>query len=301
MTDEKRKILGLDAVVKGKREAPLKVALYGPEGIGKSTFGADAPAPLFIAAEDGTNHLDTARVAPGSYLEVLDVLNALAIEAHQYKTLVLDTLDWVEPLVFAHVCAVHKKPDIEAFGYGKGYQAALDEWRVLYSYLERARAKAGMNIVLLAHSHVKTFKNPAGDDYERYEMKLHKLAGGVAKEWVDILLFANYEEFAQRDEKKRIRGTDTGARIMHTSHRATWDAKNRHNLPEVLPLGWAALMEAIAVGEARPATEVQAEIISLTGGLTEENQKKAHEALARAGEDPVKLAQLLNWVRTKQA
>lgn len=299
MAEEKRKILGLDAVVKGKRQAPLKVALYGPEGIGKSTFGADAPNAIFIAAEDGTNHLDVARVSPENFLEVLDVVHALATQPHDYRTLVLDTVDWLEPLVWAHVCAEHKKPDIEAFGYGKGYQLATDAWRLLFSYLERARAK-GVNVVLLAHSHVKTFKNPAGDDYERYEMKLHRLAGALVKEWVDILLFANYEEFAQRDEKKRIRGTDTGARIMHTSHRATWDAKNRHNLPEMLPLGWASLQEAIAVGEARPAEEVRSEISLLSGGLTEEKAKKAGEALSRAGDDPVKLAQLLNWVRTQQ-
>jgi hypothetical protein len=287
-------------VVKGKQKAPLKVALFGPEGIGKSTFGADAPAPLFIAAEDGTNHLDVARVAPSSFAEVLDVLNALATEEHSYQTVVLDTLDWVEPMVHRHVCDAHKKPDIESFGYGKGFQLATDEWRLLLNYLERVRARAGMNVVLLAHSHVKTFKNPAGDDYERYEMKLHRLAGALMKEWVDILLFANYEEFAQRDEKKRVRGTDTGARIIHTSHRATWDAKNRHNLPEILPLGYAALMDAIAVGEARPAAEVRAEIVLLSGALTQEKQKKVEEALGRAGDDALKLAQLLNWTRTQQ-
>lgn len=238
----------LDAVVKGRQQRPLRVLLYGVEGIGKSTFGASAPAPIFLAPEDGTAHLDVHRLpVPTTWEEVIEAVRMLAVQPHAYRTLVVDTVDWIEPLLWAHICQRDGKKDIEDYSYGKGYVAALDQWRVFVAELERMREKTGMAVILLAHSWVKPFKNPEGDDYDRYELKVHPKAGGLLKEWTDVVLFANWETFAAKDEKtKRVRGVSTGARLVYTTRTAAYDAKNRYDLPESLPLDWGEFCTAVA-------------------------------------------------------
>ena len=275
----------LDAVVKGRQQRPLRVLLYGVEGIGKSTFGASAPAPIFLAAEDGTAHLDVHRLpVPQSWEEVLDGIRLLTTQEHPYRTLVVDTVDWAEPLLWRFICVRDAKQDIEDYGYGKGYVAALDEWRVFVAALERLREKTGMGIVLLAHSHVKPFKNPEGEDYDRYEMKVHPKAGGLLKEWSDVVLFANWETYAAKDERtKRVKGVSTGARLIYTIRTAAYDAKNRFDLPESLPLDWSEFCAAAAAHQ--PADP---------GALAEEITRKAGEI---GGEIA---GQALAYLRTNQ-
>jgi hypothetical protein len=166
--------LTLARVSKGKVARPLWTHLYGPEGMGKSTFGARAPEPIFIDAEDGTANIDTTRFVfddagrtkPKDWPEVLEAIRTLDREEHPYRTLVLDTVDALEALIWAHICKRDGKTSIEDYGFGKGYVAAVDEWRLLIAALERIRAK-GMNVITLGHSIVKAFHNPEGDDFDR--------------------------------------------------------------------------------------------------------------------------------------
>ena len=243
--------MSLAAVTRGRIEAPLRVLLVGVEGVGKSTFGAAAPAPIFLASEDGTAQLDIARFPqPQTWAEVIDAVRVLATEAHEYQTLVVDTLDWLEPLIWKFICERDGKASIEDYGYGKGHVAALDEWRRFLAALERLRKAKSMTVVLLAHAQIRPFKNPEGEDYDRFELKLNAKAGGLIKEWTDCNLFANHETYAV-EKKGRTRGVSSGARVIHTQRRAAWDAKNRHDLPEQLPLSWEDFAEAIAAH--RPA------------------------------------------------
>jgi hypothetical protein len=252
------------AVSTGRRERPLWVHLYAIEGLGKTTFAADAPSPIFIDIEGGTFEKDVARftfepatdnaaerTAPKDWNEVQAALRLLASERHPYKTVVIDTLDALESLIHASICARDGQANIESYGYGKGYVAAVDEWRIFVSLVERIRA-TGVNVVTLAHAIVKSFKNPTGDDFDRYQMKLHEKAGGLIKERSDVVLFGNYETIAVKDPKtKRAKGVSTGARLIYTTRTAAHDAKNRHDLPEVLPLSWDDF--ATAVKAHRPA------------------------------------------------
>lgn len=241
--------MSLSAVKRGVIQAPTRVVLYGVEGIGKSTFGANAPEPIFLGAEDGTSQLDVSRFAePRTWEDVLAAIGTLSTETHEYRTLVVDTLDWIEPLVWAHVCAQGGKKSIEDYGYGKGYVAAGDEWRVFLARLDALREARKMNVILLAHSWIKPFKDPDSDGFDRYEMKLHKTAAGKVKEWADAVLFARYETYAVAKEG-RTRGVSTGARVIHTEYRAAWDAKNRYHLPEVISLDWAAYAQGMKAGD----------------------------------------------------
>lgn len=291
----------LQSVIRGKLQQPTRSVLYGPEGVGKSTFGAGAPSPIFLGAEDGTGQLDVARFPqPDSFEDALEALRTLVRETHDFQTLVVDTVDWLEPLIWRHICARDKQANIEDYGYGKGYVVALDEWRRFLAGLEAVRRAKRMHLVLIAHAWIKPFKNPAGDDFDRYELKVHAKAGGLLKEWADSVLFANYETFAKKDEKtKRVKGISTGARLLYTQRTAAYDAKNRYSLPEELPLSWADYFAAVQAGQVAPPEQLRAEIQRKAAQLGGELQKSILETLAKAGDDAAQLALINDRVNAR--
>jgi hypothetical protein len=286
----------LTAVTRGKIERPMRVLLYGVEGVGKSTFAANAPSPIFLAAEDGTSQLDVARFPePKSWRDAFDALDELITADHDFRTVVVDTLDWLEPMCWQHVvnkANSTKITSIEDFGFGKGYVAALDEWRLLLAKFEQLRLKRGMHVIFLAHSWIKTFKNPEDADFDRYELAVHAKASGLIKQWCDAVLFARYETFANTDEKtKRTRGVSTGARIIHTQRTAAWDAKNRHDLPDALPLDWQAFADAVAAHKPADPQRLRTRIETLLKQTTNEKLiTDVTAAVAAAGDDAAKLA-----------
>lgn len=295
----------LASLVKGKQAEPLTVLLYGVEGIGKSTFGANAPKPIFLDGEGGSSNLDVARFPPPEQWEdVKDAVRVLTMEPHDFGTLVVDTLDWIEPLLWDFCCRRDNEKSIESYGYGKGYAAALDEWRVFLAALERLRKAKPMHIVLLAHSWIKQFKNPEADDYDRYELKLHPKAGGLLKEWPQAVLFANHDIIAAKEEgngkKKRVRGVDTGRRLIYTQRTAAYDAKNRFNLPPSLTLDWGEFFDAVRASQSADPEVMRQEIERKANELGGELGKKAIDGLARA-DTGEKLSQLNNWLNAKLA
>jgi hypothetical protein len=271
--------------------------VYGPEKVGKSTFAAGAPSPVFLGELDGTAHLDVARFpVPESWDDLVAATLVLRDELHEHQTLVVDTADWIEPLVWAHVCNQGGKASIEDFGYGRGYTDALNLWREFLKRLDELRMFKRINVIVLAHSQVKAFRNPAGDDFDRYEMKLHGKTAALLKEWPSAVLFANYETLTTKDSSGKIRGVGSGARVLHTEHRPAWDAGNRYSLPEELPLDWTAFWEALRAG--KPVAPLQAECSELIAKLTGETRDKAAGYLTACGDDSKQLAKLADKLRT---
>jgi hypothetical protein len=302
--------VSLGNVVKGKQEVPYRIALYAPEGVGKSTFAANAPKPIFIAAEDGTFHLDVERIAfddkgrtkPETWGEVIDAVRELQTAKHDYKTVVIDTVDAVEPLIARVIIEAANSPKIktlEDFGFGKGPAAALEYWRVLLQGLEALYAK-GMNVILIAHAQVKRFNSPevALEPFDRYQLKLAPTAAALIREWCHTVMFANHEILTSEDNG-RAKGVSTGARLMHTVHAAAWDAKNRYGLPEKLSLSWDEFDRSAKTGREKMKTSLAAEIKALAETANVELKAQALGALERAGDDADKLAQLLDWLKTK--
>lgn len=289
----------LAAVKRGKVSSPWRMLVYGVEGIGKTTLAASTPAPIFLGAEDGSGHLDVPRFpSPADWGDMKAAVDVLLKEKHDFRTLVLDTVDWAEPLLWDFICSRDKKASIEDYGYGKGYQAAIDEWRVFLTQLERLRG-VGINVMLLGHSQLKLFKNPEGDDFDRYELKLNAKAGGLVKEWCDAVLFANHETFAKRDEKtKRVKGVSTGARWLYTTRTAAFDAKNRFGFPDMLPLSWPDVEAAMS----QPIIDVTPLLEEIRRKAGEASQSERVEAaIVRAAGDGEKLAQLNTWLNAQLA
>jgi len=234
----------MDRINKGKQDRPRRLLLYGVHGVGKSTFASEAPAPIFLPTEDGLGDIDCESFPLiKTYKEMLTAITSLLKEDHAYKTAVIDSLDWLEKMIWQHSCDEHKKADIEAFGYGKGYTIALTYWRKILAGMDALRDQKGMHIVFIAHAKVEKFEDPEADTYDRYSPQLHKHASAVVQQWCDEVLFTTYKTIVKNTDEgfgnSRRRGIGTGERIMRCSTRPAAVAKNRLNLPDELPLKWS--------------------------------------------------------------
>lgn len=229
-------------VSKERRNLPPRIVLHGVHGVGKSTWAAGAPSPVFILTEDGLTSIDVPHFPLATTLEqVWTALDLLQKEEHDYKTVVLDTVDWLERLVWAQVCQCHGVKNIEDLGYGKGYTQALLHWERLFKELNKLR-ESGMAVVVLAHNEVKTYSPPDSDPYDRYQIKLHRHAATMLEEWADLVLFANFKVYVDVDSKKAVGGND---RIIHTTPRPAYRTKSRYALPDTLPMDFTILIKEI--------------------------------------------------------
>ena len=235
-------------VTRGIVKKPLKLVIYGPEGIGKTTFASKFPWPVFIDTEGSTNHMDVARFEPPrTWDAILEDVRSLVADPAGYQTLVLDTADWAVRLCETAVCMREGKKGIEDFGYGKGYVYAKEEFGKLLDLMTEVVDK-GINVVITAHSIIRKFERPDETGaYDRWELKLGNKAGSqiaaLCKEWADVVLFANYKEtVVEIDGKKKAQG---GSRVMYTSHAPAWDAKNRHGMPPELPFDYQQIARIV--------------------------------------------------------
>lgn len=238
-------------ITKGKVHTAQKVVIYGPEGIGKSTFAAQFPEPLFVDTEGSTKKLDVARFdKPTSWTMINNQINHVIQNPSVCKTLVIDTIDWAEQLCIDDLCSRHQKKGIEDFGYGNGYVYEKEEFGRFLNSLEEIIEK-GINVVLTAHAQLRKFSQPDEiGEYDRWELKLGKKTGSqispLVKEWADMVLFANYKTFAVATDKegKKFKAQG-GQRIMYTQHHPCWDAKNRDGLPEEIPFEYSQIKHII--------------------------------------------------------
>ena len=224
---------------------PARIIIYGSEGIGKTTFCTCAPSPIFVQTEGGlVNETIPAFPIAASFEDVLEALEALGNNAHEYKTVVIESLDWLEPLIWAATCKRLVVPSIESPGYGKGYVEADTEWHRFFSYVSAVR-DMGMTVIMTAHSAVVRVEDPIHPAYDTHTLKLHKRASAMAKEFSDIIGFCSLKTLLKTEDEafgsKRNRAISTGERIIHLSGSPAYSAKNRYGMPDTLPLVWNEL------------------------------------------------------------
>ncbi|KPL06511.1 oxidoreductase [candidate division BRC1 bacterium SM23_51] len=233
--------------------APRRTLIYGVHGVGKSTFGAMAKKPIFVQTEDGLGEINCERFPlAGQYSDVPAALGELYVKSHEYQTIVIDSLDWLERLIWTEVCQKRGVESIEDIGYGKGYTFAVAYWREVLTGLDALRNDHGMSVILVAHAQIERFANPETDSYDRYSPRLHKQASALMQEWVDEVFFATYSIYTKvTDEgfgRTRAQGIGTGERIIRTTERPAHVAKNRLNLPDEIPLDYR-VYAAFLLGE----------------------------------------------------
>jgi hypothetical protein len=224
---------------------------YGPPGVGKTEMAAQLPGCVFLVddKEDGVNTLkssgrgvraDVPVFPPVSrWGDVLDVLDQLATADHKHKGLVVDTIGGLERLCHEFVCQREYNGDWGDKGfasYQRGYEVSLGEWRQFLVALDRLRDERQMAILLLAHSKVAPFKNPAGPDYDRYTVDVHHKTWATTHKWADVVLFMNFD-VATTKESGRTKGKGGQRRLIYTEYDAAFEAKNRMGLPAEIDMG----------------------------------------------------------------
>lgn len=252
-------------ISKGIIVGPKKVVLYGTEGIGKSTFAASFPDPVFIDTEGSTKSLDVARFdPPTSWTMLKQQVQYVISNPDVCRTLVIDTADWAEKLEIEELCKSKGWDGLEGAGYGKGYTYAAEEFGKLLNMLEDVIEK-GVNVVITAHAWLRKVELPEEiGSYDHWEMKTSKKVAPMLREWADIVLFANYKilvnnidgQGAQKGKNK----AQGGRRVMYTTHTPFWDAKNRYGLPDEVPFDYKSIAHIISGTEPEKAPAPKAEI-----------------------------------------
>ena len=234
----------LSRVTSGRIMRKPTVIVYGPEKVGKTRFAAGARKPIFLDFEQGSTLVDVARYCPTDWSDALGFLDDIETSQHEYESLVIDTVDWAERMMHASIAKTKGKANIAEIPYGVGADLAVDAWREVLAQLERIRDARNMTVILIGHASVRLFKNPEGDDFDRYELKLHKKSVGLIKEWPEYLLYAAWETHAVETDRK-VRGV-AGDPQLFSRHTAAYDAGARLKIPERLPIDWVAFAGAVS-------------------------------------------------------
>lgn len=287
-------------VTRGKIKRPYLVLVYGPDGVGKTTFGAEAPDPIFLGSERGTDNLDVARFpSPKSWVDVEGAMLELVKGKHEFRTLVIDSLDWLEPMLHAKICKAHNVRSIElaSGGYGKGYIEALNDWVNFKNALNLLRDERNMNIVLLAHADTITHHDPQTQmEYKRHELKLHKKASAMFREFVDAVLFISYKTYGKKDGQRTLALGD-GTRVMFTERRPGFDAKNRYGLPPAMPMilgeSWSNFVAAAERGVPESLESLTSRIDGMLTMISDPALKEiVLNTVTEAGFDTVRLTKI---------
>lgn len=238
----------------GIKNSAVKVAVFGTEGIGKSSFAAKFPNPLFIDTEGSTARLDVRRVKPKVWNDMFNYIDDIKMNPSLCKTLIIDTADWAEKLAEKKVINQYGKDSIEGIPYGKGYVYLADEFYRFLCKLDELIA-INIHVVIVAHSSSRKFEQP--DEmgrYDRYEMKLSKHVCPLVKEWADMVLFFNYKNIVVQTgpNKSKVSG---GKRVIYTTHNPCWDAKNRFGLDDELPMEYESIAHIIEDFDTQKAVE----------------------------------------------
>jgi hypothetical protein len=261
----------LSDITTGKqKDAPVRILIYGRDGVGKSSFAADAPNVIFQDTESSTTELDVARLpVAGTFDDAMANIEMLENERHEFKTYAIDTVDWFEPHIWNLV--LKERPcdgnSIEDYGWKKGYTYAVDVWRRLLSRFELLQRRTGMNVIMVGHCAVTKEKNPQGIDYDRFDLKVNEQARGVLAEWPGATLFATTEILVSKlKDEKRGKGVSDGTRVVYTEDRAAFRAKNRYGLPPIMDLSWDTFWRYARGDLAETAEQVSARIIEAYPG-----------------------------------
>lgn len=278
--------MGLKGVVSGRAMRPPRVVVYGKDGVGKTTFAAGAGSPIFLPTEEGADEVGADRFPVlEDWQSFLKALGQVAQGDHEYGTVVVDSLDWLERLIWADVAKDKGVSSIEDIGYGKGYAFALDRWRRVLAGLDLCRAR-GLAVVLLAHAQIKRFDSPEVEPFDRYCLKLKESASALIREWCDVVAFATDDVVTKKSDVgfgvSVVRGQHRGTRSLRLVERPAYDAKNRYGLPESIPFprdgAWDRFVEEISKAQSKASAKAIAKNGADDKSSEEEDNSNSAEA-----------------------
>jgi len=287
-------------IERGKRWTPSRVVIDGTEGIGKSTLAAQFPAPVILDTEEGTHHLDVARVSIGSWEELRGAVAEIGGRKGEFSTVVIDSADWAERLLIDNILEEHRKKSIEDFGFGKGFTHVAEGFGRLLAQCD-GLIGMGMHVVFVAHVKVvRTSPPDMTDGYDRWELKMSKQVAPLLKEWCDALLFCNYETRTTTGTDGRVKAIGGKKRVIHTERSAAFDAKNRYGLEPIVPM----TIDSLAPIFAEPAKRLGWRDRVAQAVTVEELGRIGLDVLAAVGEGKLTAEQrdlLVEMIEARQA
>lgn len=232
-------------ILKGRQPGPRRVLLYGKHGVGKSTFAASAPSPIFLNVEDGLADIECDKTPMlRSFEELMNSIVWLDQNDHSYRTVVVDTVDWVEQLIQAKVCQENEVTSIGDIEFGKGPGRCMPRWKMFVHWLDQLRTKRRMGVILLAHASPIKAKNPGEESYDCWGPAIHHDASELLQEWADEVLYARTRVFTKQEDLgfKKTRAIAVGGeeRYLQCSATASANAKNRLGMPVEIAFSWDA-------------------------------------------------------------
>lgn len=241
------KDMSLSTITTGQQPDSLKLIIYGAPGVGKTTFAAGFPAPIFIDTDDGSKLVDTARFpVPETFEDVLAALKTLQLEQHSYKTLVIDTLGVLDTLMATSICKKEGVKVLEDMQWGKGTAKLVTEWGTFVTTLNTFRARTKMDIILLSHPSVLTLRDPVVTDHDTLTIAVHKKCVPLLIGWSHLTGFATFERVVSPDKNsEKLSMTTTGNRVVHTVEARGFTAKTRLGFPSPMPFDSATFLELL--------------------------------------------------------
>lgn len=233
-------------ITRGIIKSAQRVVISGVPGIGKSTFASHAPNALVIDTEGSTKQLDVARFdEPTNWTILMEEVDAVINNPSLCDTLIIDTIDWAEKLAANQVIFTNKWKSIEDGAYGSGYKKVHEVMGKLLDKLSLVVSK-GVNVFLVAHAALRKVEQPDEmGSYDRWELKLQNSPrcniAAMVNEWADMVLFANYKTMIVTDDKTKKGKGVGGQRVMYTTYRPAWNAKNRFGLPDECPFDYSVI------------------------------------------------------------
>jgi hypothetical protein len=293
-------------ISKGVKEKKLLGLVYGVDGIGKSSFGAQFPNPLFVGPEKGTSFLNVARVEDiKTWKSFVDAIDEIIKELPnlEFETIVIDSLDWLEPLIHQFICEKYKVDNLvkASGGYGNGYKEAFDMQVQLKNKLSIINEKK--HVLLIAHSQVKQFNDPQTETaYDRFELKLHESSSvsprGMWREFVDFMFFINKDVFTT-GEGKSARATENGI-YLYTSRTPAFDAKRRVFMPDKIKYETSGMFDLILSYFKKQDENLYSQVLSLADNCKDvELRKKAISELPKYRNDLEKLKEIQSFLEGK--
>src|SRR5262245_41374729 len=229
-----------DLIQTGVSDRSQRFVIYGSNGIGKSTLAAGFPNPDFVDTEDGTSHLDVHRIRIDNYDTLCKALEELRDLELPCETIVIDTIDRVELFLRETVCKEHRISGMEGLPYGKAYQFLIEKFNEFLTRYLDALIFDGIHVVVVGHTNIKRVQFPGMDAFDRWELRLHTGCANRLKEWVDHVLFLNWDMRVIENEGKP-KGVGGKERVIFANHSAAHDAKVRIPIAEKVPCTFNAI------------------------------------------------------------
>lgn len=247
---------------------PPILAIVASPGAGKTTLASLFPSPIFIQCDDNAESAfqtmpekqrpDFFPKVPRANVKqqikpsdiIIQQLNWIGTQDHQYKTVVIDTVTSMNQLLEGEVLAFDTTGAETiadcAGGFHKGYKLVATLHSKIRNICEKLRAK-GLTIVFLAHTSENKIKaRPDAPECTVYGLDMYKDSRPYYVNHSDAVLYIKeieivkgYEENRKGQVTSRGKVQKTGDRVLITSGDGLYgyvDAKNCWSLENEIDL-----------------------------------------------------------------